>query len=129
MHAPTQMQHVAVHTMTPSAPQARAPTQFAQAQGPQGMPKEVSALQKDFDKMKGKLKARLLDEKGKKIKDVDVKDLLTTLEKNKKKVGTIMFDGIITKRLVEAAEQKEIATIIGAKKGSVSSVKVKIYTL
>jgi HKD family nuclease len=96
---------------------------------PNAMPKEVLDLKADFDKMKGKLKARLLDEKGKKIKDVDVKDLLTTLEKNKKKVGTIMFDGIITKRLVEAAEQKEIATIVGAKRGAVSSAKVNIYTL
>ena len=108
------------------APQFSAPTHYA---AQQTVPKEVLDLKGDFDKMKGKLKARLLDEKGKKVKDVDVKELLTTLEKSKKNIGTIMFDGIVTKRLVEAAEKKGATTIIGARKGAVSSDKVKIYTM
>ena len=40
-----------------------------------------------------------------------------------------MFDGIITNRLVEAAESKGIATIVGVKKGQVTPQKVKAYTL
>ncbi len=95
----------------------------------EAIPEALKAMQKDFEKLKGKSKARLLDEKNKKIKDVEVKDLLETLQKTKKKVGTIMFDGIITNRLVEAAEAKEVATIIGVKKGNVNPQKVKTYTM
>jgi DNA primase len=93
------------------------------------VPQDVLDLKKEFDKLKGKSKARLLDEKRKKIKDVEVKDLLDALQKQKKKVATIMFDGIITNRLVEAAESKGIITIVGVKKGNITSMKVKTYTL
>ncbi len=103
------------------------PIQQAPIQEP--IPEEIKTMQKDFDKLKGKSKARLLDEKNKKIKDVEVKDLLETLQKSKKKVGTIMFDGIITNRLVEAAESKEVTTIIGVKRGNINPQKVKTYTM
>jgi DNA primase len=93
------------------------------------VPQEILDMKKDFDKLKGKSKARLLDEKKKKIKDVEVKDLLEALGKQKKKVHTIMFDGIITNRLVEAAEAKEVSAIIGVKKGQIAPKKVKAYTM
>ncbi len=93
------------------------------------VPQEVLDLKKEFDKLKGKSKARLIDEKKKKIKDVEVKDLLESIQKQKKKIATIMFDGIITNRLVEAAESKGVATIVGVKKGNITSTKVKTFTL
>ncbi|MEK6958477.1 MAG: DNA primase DnaG [archaeon] len=120
-------------SFTPSAGQAPAQNGFAPRENfsstQASVPKEVLDMKAEFDKLKGKSKARLLDEKGKKIKDVEVKDLLTALDKNKKKIGSIMFDGIITKRLVEAAEKREIKTIIGVKKGTIDSSKVNTYTL
>jgi hypothetical protein len=80
--------------------------------------------------MKGKSKAKLLDEKKKKIKEVDVKDLLETIDKSKKKITTILFDGIITNRLVETAEKKGIKHLIGVRKGNVTpNEKVAIYTI
>jgi len=97
---------------------------------PVALPKEFEKMKKEFEKMKGKSKARLLDEKKKKIKDVDVKDLLTEVEKSKKKISTILFDGIVTNRLIETAEKKQITTLIGVKKGNIQpNEKVKIYTL
>jgi hypothetical protein len=80
--------------------------------------------------MKGKSKARLLDEKKKKIKEVDVKDLLDTIEKSKKKITTILFDGIITNRLVETADKKGIKNLIGVRKGNITpKPTVKTYTI
>lgn len=97
---------------------------------PQTIPKEVEKLRKVFEKLKGKSKATLLDAKKKKIKEVDVKDLLTEVQTSKKKVDTIMFDGIITNRLIEAANAKGITTIIGVKKGNITpNEKIKTYTL
>ncbi|MCX6803009.1 MAG: DNA primase DnaG, partial [Candidatus Diapherotrites archaeon] len=102
-------------------------TQVTQREEP--IPEELKILQKDFDKLKGKSKARLLDDKKKKIKEMEVKDLLEELQKSKKKVSTIIFDGIITNRLVEAAEAKGVTNIIGVKKGNTNSEKVKLYTM
>ena len=94
------------------------------------LPKEFEKLVKSFSKMKGKSKARLLDSKKKKIKDVDVKDLLGSIEKSKKKITTIIFDGIITNRLVEAAEKKGIKNLIGVRKGNITpNEKVATYTM
>ena len=58
-----------------------------------------------------------------------LKDLLDELPKQKKKVHTILFDGIITNRLVEAAEGKGVEVIIGVKKGQITPQKVKTYTM
>jgi len=103
---------------------------FVPAQREEPVPAEMLALKKDFEKLKGKSKARLLDAKQKKIgKDIEVKDLLEALQKQKKKVNTILFDGIITNRLVEAAEAKGVEAIIGVKKGQVNPTKVKAYTM
>jgi DNA primase len=93
------------------------------------VPQEVLEMKKDFDKLKGKSKAKLLDEKKKKIKEVEVKDLLDTIQKTKKKISTILFDGIITNRLVETAENKGIEVIVGVKKGTITPQKVKTYTM
>ena len=93
------------------------------------IPEDILALNKDMGKLKGSLKARLYDKDKKKIKDVAVKDLLEAVEKTRKKIDTVVFDGIVTKRLIDAAETKGINNVVGVKKGRVSSEKVKIYTL
>jgi DNA primase len=93
-------------------------------------PSEIKKLEKTFAKMKGKLKANLLDEKHKKIKEVNVKELVEAIEKSKKKVSTVVLDGIITKRLLEICEAKGITSVIGVKKGpDAKSEKVKTYTM
>ncbi|MBT4870289.1 MAG: hypothetical protein HON47_01835, partial [Candidatus Diapherotrites archaeon] len=92
-------------------------------------PKPILALEKDFEKIKGKLKARFYDAKKKKIKDVKVKEMIEAMEKSRKKIDTVVFDGIITKRLLESAEEKGIKNIVGVRKSSASSTKVKTYTM
>jgi len=92
-------------------------------------PKEILALKKDFEKMKGKLKARLYDAKKKKIKDVDVKEIINAIEKSKKKIDTVLFDGIITKRLLEVSEAKGVKNIVGVRKSNANSEKVNTYVI
>ncbi|MFA5931173.1 MAG: DNA primase DnaG [archaeon] len=113
----------------PTSEMGNSPQPFNPVQREESVPKEILDMKKEFDKLKGKSKARMLDEKNKKIKDVEVKDLLDSLTKQKKKVHAIMFDGIITNRLVEAAEAKGVGVIIGVKKGQIAPQKVKAYTL
>ncbi len=86
-------------------------------------------IEKDYDKIKGSLKARFYDSKKNKIKDVQVKEVVESLEKGRKKVETIVFDGIITKRLIDAAEKQGVKNVVGAKKGTATSDKVNVYTM
>jgi DNA primase len=92
-------------------------------------PAPILALEKDFEKIKGKLKARFYDAKKKKIKDVKVNEMIDAVEKSRKKIDTVIFDGIITKRLLEIAESKGVKNIVGVRKSSASSTKVKTYTM
>ncbi len=91
--------------------------------------KELTKFKPTLKELEGSLKARLLDEKGKILQEVGVRELMPTIKKEKK-IHTIVFDGIITKRLLDAAEQKNVKTIVGVKKGRIEeSKKTKVLAL
>ena len=78
--------------------------------------------------LESSLKARLLGKGMKQVKEVSVRDLLKAME-TEKKVESVVFDGIVTKRLLAQAEKSGIKTIVGMKKGKIDeSKKVKVLT-
>jgi len=80
-----------------------------------------------LDDVSGSLKAVLLDGKDKEIKKLPVRELTDELKKSKN-IETVVFDGIITQRLLDIAHNKNVKTIVGMKMGNVvkqpKSVKV-----
>ncbi len=76
-----------------------------------------------LDGMKGSMSAKLLDAKNEEIKEMKVKDVVAEIAKTKKKINAIIFDGVITKRLVDAAEKAGIKYVIGARKGKLEENK------
>jgi DNA primase len=74
-------------------------------------------------KLSGSLKAVLLDDAGKAIKgDLAVRELADTLKGAKEKVHTVVFDGVITQRLLDIAADRKIQTVVGVKMGNVTKV-------
>ena len=83
----------------------------------------VSAEEQDKFKpvlaeLKGSLKAKLLDKDFKEVAVVPVRDLLKVLS-SEKGIASIVFDGIITKRVLDEAKKNNIKTVVGIKKGKV----------
>jgi DNA primase len=80
-----------------------------------------------LEEVSGSLKAVLLDAKDKEIKTLPVRELTDELKKSKN-IETVVFDGIITQRLLDIAHNKNVKTIVGMKMGNVvkqpKSVKV-----
>jgi len=80
-----------------------------------------------LDDVSGSLKAVLLDKKDKEMKKIPVRELTDELKKSKN-IETVVFDGIITQRLLDIAHNKNVKTIVGMKMGNVvkkpKSVKV-----
>ncbi len=80
-----------------------------------------------LEDVSGSLKAVLLDAKDKEIKTLPVRELTDELKKSKN-IETVVFDGIITQRLLDIAHNKNVKTIVGMKMGNVvkqpKSVKV-----
>jgi len=82
---------------------------------------------KILDDISGSLKAVLFDASNKEIKKIPVRELTDSLKKSNN-ITTVVFDGIITQRLLDIANSKNVKEIIGIKLGNVikipSSVRV-----
>jgi len=84
-----------------------------------------------LEKLSGRLKANIIDPKDAVIQELDVKDLTSTLKGYRKKIKAIVFDGVITQRLLDIAVEKNVQDIVGKKMGNVSNVpkNLNIWTL
>jgi len=82
---------------------------------------------KILNEISGSLKAVLFDENDKELKKIPVRELTDSLKKSDN-ISTVVFDGIITQRLLDIANSKNIKEIVGIKIGNVvkmpSSVRV-----
>ncbi|MCA1818728.1 MAG: DNA primase [Halobacteriales archaeon] len=73
--------------------------------------------------LSGSLKAVLLDDTGKSVQgELAVRELADTLKASKDGVHAVVFDGVITQRLLDIAAEKKIATVVGVKMGNVTKV-------
>jgi DNA primase len=77
----------------------------------------------------GSLKAVLLDEGGKELKKIPVRELTDEIKKGKN-IDAIVFDGIVTQRLLDIAKNKNVKEVIGIKMGNVIKMPkaVKVLT-
>ncbi len=105
----------------------------AQPSAPQREPvlssEETAPFKPIIDSLKGSAKAQILGEGNTVLKEVKVKDVVEEIAKAK---GTyaVVFDGVVTKRLVEAAEKAGAKYVIGARKGKIeTNGKVKVAAL
>lgn len=75
-------------------------------------------------------KAKILDVSGGIIKEVPVRDLVNTLKTNAKGVNAVVFDGIVTQRILDIAADNKITTIVGTKMGNITKqpASVEIWT-
>lgn len=82
-----------------------------------------------LDEISGSLKAVLIDGKGKELKKIPVRELTDELKKSDN-ISTVVFDGIITQRLLDIANNKNIKEIVGIKIGNVVKMPafVKVLT-
>lgn len=104
-----------------TVPEAESPPEEV-PQRPQ--PQEVmiavpKAVVDEIEKLKGTLEAVLYDQTWAEVSRTKVKDLFSSLQSLEKgKVFAVLFDGIITQRLLELAAEKGISLIIGARLGT-----------
>lgn len=77
----------------------------------------------------GSLKAVLFDESGKELKKIPVRELTDEIKKGGN-ISTIVFDGIVTQRLLDIANNKSVKEIVGIKLGNVIKMpkSVKVLT-
>ena len=90
---------------------------------------EQRRYKKILEEVSGTLKASLLDEKGNEIKRIPVRELTDELKKTEN-VHAVVFDGVITQRLLDIACDKGAKVIVGIKMGNIIKrpTQIKVIT-
>jgi DNA primase len=83
-----------------------------------------------LDELKNTLRARFYDANGNIIKEMPIRELLTSLYETQKIPYAIVLDGVITQRLIEEASKRGVKAIYGQRKGNVFRIpqNVIVYT-
>ncbi len=79
-------------------------------------------VKKNMNELKNTFSARFFDKDGKLTEESKVKDILKQV-KDQKNGAYLLFDGIITKRLVELSKSRGILAVVGSRKGKMDKVK------
>ncbi|MEM4576948.1 MAG: DNA primase DnaG [Candidatus Nezhaarchaeales archaeon] len=90
------------------------------------VPTEVLKEVKDLI---GSLESLVYDENWRLLARVPVKDLASYLQSSQEKVSYIVFDGVVTQRLVEIAETKGVKVLIGGRIGNVAQKPASLEIL
>ncbi|MFA5077698.1 MAG: DNA primase DnaG [Candidatus Micrarchaeia archaeon] len=86
---------------------------------PPAMRKSMEEFMADLNELNNTLKARVYLKDGALAKEVPVRDVIKTIEEVAG-VDTVVFDGIITQRLVDIASGRGVKTLIGVRLGNVT---------
>ncbi len=123
-----------VEEKTPTPPPAPKPEEAVEAPAKKAEAKplqqEVAAIPKEvieeIPKLRGSLEAILYDKEWKPIKRISVRDLYPELQKAEPgSIAAVVFDGIITPRILEVASERGVKILIGARTGTKLSGKPK----
>ncbi|MEM3410793.1 MAG: DNA primase DnaG [Fervidicoccaceae archaeon] len=113
------------------APQASAetqelspPPQEAELAPPQPLPVSIEIPEnamKMITELRGTLEAIIFDENWNQLKRIPVRDLYNELEKMEPgKAGAVVFDGIVTQRIMDAASEKKVKLLIASRIGNIA---------
>lgn len=96
--------------------------QAAQPVRPEHLLSDVQEnLKEILNSLAGNSKAVLLDDSGNQLVEVPVRELVNNLrEQEAGKVSSVVFDGIITQRILDIASEKKIGTLVASKLGSIT---------
>ncbi|MFO8133808.1 MAG: DNA primase DnaG [Thermoplasmatota archaeon] len=89
--------------------------------------KDQQQYKEILEAVKENNQAKLLDSNGKEIDSIGVDKLVDTLAN--KKAHTVIFDGIITQRLVDIAADNNVEVLVGRRKGELSKVPKSLTIL
>jgi len=96
--------------------------------------KKLNAAQEKYkgiiNELSSSSKARLIGANGAVVKEMPVKELANTLKEGVEGITAVVFDGIVTQRILDIAAEQKIGTIIGTKMGNITKqpANVDVWT-
>jgi DNA primase len=84
-----------------------------------GEGKSLSPFKTHLQELEGTFKARLLDKETNIVKETTVRELAKELKETNEYAKSVVFDGVITQRIVDLAKEKDLDYVVGIKIGDV----------
>jgi DNA primase len=81
---------------------------------------EVTRYKDILKTLSGTLRAMLVNDKGEVVQEIAVRQLADTLKSPPKGIKAVVFDGIISQRLLDIASEQGIKFLVGSKKGNLT---------
>jgi DNA primase len=89
------------------------------------VPKQIVAVAKELE---GTFEAVLLNKKMEKVESLPVSELAEKLQQTKD-IDTVVFDGVITQRLVDVASQKKVKYLVAARVSDVVKQPLNVHLI
>ena len=70
--------------------------------------------------------AKVLDSNNEVIRQVAVKSLVNSLKEDGDEVHAIVFDGVISQRIIDVSSEKGIKTVVGTRKGNITKMPAEV---
>ncbi|MFP4050343.1 MAG: DNA primase DnaG [Thermoplasmata archaeon] len=90
---------------------------------------EYDNYRKVINSLKNKKKAKLLDENEETIDEIKTRELADELNNMDEQIKTVIFNGIITQRLVDIATDAGVEKLIGRKVGNIPKLPTSIEVM
>lgn len=87
------------------------------------------AFKTHLEELEGTFKARLLDKEKNIVKETTVRDLAKELKETSEYANSVVFDGVITQRIVDIAKEKDLEYVVGIKVGDVVKMPTSLKIL
>jgi DNA primase len=91
--------------------------------------KTPNPFKSQLEELEGTFKARLLDKEKKILKETTVRDLAKELKETSENANSVVFDGVITQRIVDIAKEKDLEYVVGIKIGDVVKMPASLKVL
>ena len=86
-------------------------------------------LEGQISTIQGTQKGAFFNEAFERIRETHVRELADELTKESAPISAIIFDGIVTQRLVDLALEHQIKYLIGARLGEVTRLPIKLKVI
>lgn len=91
--------------------------------------KTPNPFKSQLEELEGTFKARLLDKEKRVLKETTVRDLAKELKETSENANSVVFDGVITQRIVDIAKEKDLEYVVGIKIGDVVKMPASLKVL
>jgi DNA primase len=91
--------------------------------------KTPNPFKTQLEELEGTFKARLLDKEKNVLKETMVRDLAKELKEINENANCVVFDGVITQRIVDIAKEKDLEYVVGIKVGDVVKMPASLKVL